>query len=343
MVEKYRSELSGIIVYDNSQPDTINLATTLAGAKGALVVAPSLVERLTAAPYNLPILPDFRGKFSNKLAVYQALDDQYWPSLPHRLAIGLSPDVKAAVREYGTAVGAAMLWLDPEAPSEAPLLNHFLPAMGPGSSWMGWWANEGPGVAAASKYGVATIASDFATNLTLHSGMPRTIHVKPMPAKPALQNKLYVAFILSDGDNLQYVEHLMRKLWANPDRGKVPIGWTLSPAMVDAMPGALDYLWASSTANDCLISGPSGYGYTYPNLWSDAAQLDQFIAKTEAYNQRAGFRVITAWNTIVGGIDPQSRRALRPARAFAAGRDRAEHRRRPHRLRQPPAGYGAVL
>jgi len=186
LVEKYRSELSGIVVYDNSQPDTINLATTLAGAKGALVVAPSLVERLTAAPYNLPILPDFRGKFSNKLAVYQALDDQYWPSLPHRLAIGLSPDVKAAVREYGTAVGAAMLWLDPEAPSEAPLLNHFLPAMGPGSSWMGWWANEGPGVAAASKYGVATIASDFATNLTLHSGMPRTIHVKPMPAKPAL-------------------------------------------------------------------------------------------------------------------------------------------------------------
>jgi hypothetical protein len=134
--------------------------------------------------------------------------------------------------------------------------------------------------------------------------MPRTIRVKPIPPKPALQNKLYVAFILSDGDNLQYVEHLLRKLWNDGGRGMVPMGWTMSPAMVDAMPGALDYYWTSSTPNDCLLSGPSGYGYTYPNMWSNAAQLDQFVAKTDEYMQRAGFRIITVWNTITGGIDP---------------------------------------
>lgn len=304
LIDKYRSELSGLVVYDNSQPDTINLATTLAGSKGALVVAPSLAARLVAAPYNLPILLDFRGKFTSKLDVYQTLYDQYWPTLTHRLAFGLSPTgVRASVREYATALGAATLWLDPEKPDEAPLLKKFLASMGAGSTWMGWWPNEGPGVAAGSDYGVATVASDFASNLTLHSGMPRTIRVKPMPAKPALQNKLYVAFILSDGDNLQYVEHLMRKLWANPDRGKVPIGWTLSPAMVDAMPGALAYYWKTATENDALISGPSGYGYTYPNQWKNPDQLAQFVKKTEEYNQRAGFRVVTVWNTITGGID----------------------------------------
>ncbi len=304
LIDKYRTELSGLIVYDNAQPDTLNLATTLAGAAHALVVAPSLVARLTGAPYNLPILQDFRGKFASKLAVYQTLHDTYWPKLTHRLAFGLNPTgVKASVREYATAVGAAALWLDPEVPSEAQLLDQFLASMGPGARWMGWWPSEGPGVSEASKYGVATIASDFATNLSVHSGMSRTIHVPPMPAKPPLQNKLYVAFILSDGDNLQYVEHLLRKLWANPDRGKVPMGWTLSPAMVDAMPGALNYLWTTATPNDCLLSGPSGYGYTYPNLWSDPAQLDQFVSKTEEYNERAGFRVITVWNTIVGGIN----------------------------------------
>jgi len=304
LLEKYQSELAGIIVYDNSQPDTLNLATTLAGSKKALLVAPSLVARLTSAPYNLPVLLDLRGKFTSKLDVYQTLYDNYWKDLPHRLAFGLDPiAVRASVREYATAVGAASLWLNPEVPSEAALLDRFLSEMDPGASWMGWWPSEGPGVAAASAYGVATIASDYASNLTLHSGMPRTIHVKPMPPKPPLQNKIYVAFILSDGDNLQYVEHLMRKLWSNPDRGKVPMGWTLSPAMIDAMPGALDYLWTSSTDNDCLLSGPSGYGYTYPNLWTDSAALDRFVEKTERYNQRAGLRVITVWNTIVGGID----------------------------------------
>ena len=303
LIAKYRSELAGIIVYENAVPDTVNLATTLAGKKKALVVAPSLVARLTGAPYNLPILLDLRGQFANKLAVYQALYDNYWPGLDHRLAIGLNPGVRAAVREYATALGVAALWLDPNSPSEGPLLNKFLSSMGAGGRWMGWWPEEGAGVSAASKYGVATIASDFATNLTVHGGMSRTIHVKPIPPKPPLQHKLYVAFILSDGDNLQYVEHLMRKLWKDGGRGMVPMGWTLSPAMVDAMPGALDYYWTSATTNDCLLSGPSGYGYTYPNIWTNAAQLDQFVATTDAYMQRAGFRIITVWNTITGGIN----------------------------------------
>jgi hypothetical protein len=304
LIAKYLSEIAGVIVYDNTQPDTINLATALAGSKKALLVAPSLVARLTGAPYNLPILLDFRGKFADKLAVYQSLFKDYWPTLPHRVAFGLNPlSVRASVREYATAVGAASLWLDPDVPSEAPLLDQFLSSMGAGAIWMGWWPSEGSGVTEASKYGIATVASDYASNLTLHSGMPRTINVKPMPPKPALQNKIFVAFILSDGDNLQYVEHLLRKLWNDPSRGKVPMGWTLSPAMVDAMPGALNFYWASSTPNDALLAGPSGYGYTYPNLWTNAVQLDEFAARTEEYNELAGFRVITVWNTIVGGIN----------------------------------------
>jgi hypothetical protein len=168
---------------------------------------------------------------------------------------------------------------------------------------MGWWPEEGPGVERGSIYGISTIASDWATNLTVHSGLPRTVNVKPIPARPALQNKIYVAFILSDGDNLQYVEHLMRKLWNNPDRGSVPMGWTLSPAMLDAMPAALNYYWQSSTNNDNLISGPSGYGYAYPNSFPNPTSLNQFVTKTEDYNKRAGFRVITIWNTITGGIN----------------------------------------
>jgi MYXO-CTERM domain-containing protein len=305
LIAKYQSEIGGIIVYDNAQPDTINLATTLAGSRKALLAAPSLVARLTAAPYNFPILLDFRGKFTDKLSVYESLYKDYWPSLPHRLAFGLNPiAVRAAVREYATAVGAAALWLDPGVASEQTLLDQFLSSMDPGSVWMGWWPSEGSGVSEASKYGVATVASDWATNLTLHSGMPRTIEVPPIPLKPALANKIFVGFILSDGDNLQYVEHLERKLWNDGGRGKVPMGWTMSPAMVDAMPGALAFYWSTATPNDAILSGPSGYGYTYPNLWTNTAELDRFVARTENYVEQAGFRVITVWNTITGGIDP---------------------------------------
>jgi hypothetical protein len=304
LITKYRSELGGLIIYDPAQIHTVNLATIMAKDRRALIASPALAARLTAAPYNLPVLVDLRGQFTSKMQVYQTIYNTYWPNIDHRLLIGLSPDAhKASLREYATALGAAVIWLDPNAADESPLLNSFLSSMPAGANFMGWWTDEGAGVGRASNYGIATVASDYATNLTVHSGMPRTVNIKPIPPKPTLQNKIYVAFILSDGDNLQYVEHLMRKLWSNPDRGSVPIGWTLSPAMLDAMPGALNYYSQSSTVNDNLISGPSGYGYTYPNNWTNANQLNQFVAKTEEYNQRAGFRVVTIWNTITGGIN----------------------------------------
>src|SRR5690606_10843853 len=101
--------------------------------------------------------------------------------------IGLNPDIhKAALREYATALGAAVIWLDPEVSGESELLNSFLSSMPDGANYMGWWPEEEPGVQRASSYGIATIASDWATNLTVHSGMPRAINIKPAPPKPAL-------------------------------------------------------------------------------------------------------------------------------------------------------------
>lgn len=304
LITKYRSELSGLIVYDPTQIHTVNLATMLAKDYGAIIASPSLLPQLTGAPYNLPVLLDLRGQYSSKLQVYQAMYNTYWPARDKRLLIGLDPNAhKAALREYATAVGAAVIWLDPNEPGESALLNSFLSSMPPAANYMGWWTDEQAGVQRASTYGISTIASDWCSNLTMHSGMPRTVNIRPIPTKPVLQNKIYVAFILSDGDNLQYIEHLMRKLWSNPDRGSVPIGWTLSPAMLDAMPGALNYFYQTATDNDNLISGPSGYGYTYPNDFPNQNVLNQFVAKTEDYNKRAGFRVVTIWNTIVGGIN----------------------------------------
>jgi len=306
LLTKYKSEISGLIVYDPDQIHTVNLATRLAKDYNALIASPDLLPQLTAAPYNFPVLLDLRGQFTSKLQIYQYIFDNYWENTDKRILIGLDPILhKASLREYAVALGAVVIWLDPQNSAESALLNRFLSSMPAGSNFLGWWTSEQPGVDRVSNYGFTTIASDYCTNLTFHSGMPRLIDPRPMPAKPALQNKIYVAFILSDGDNLQYVEHLFRKLWSNPDRGSVPMGWTVSPAMVDAMPGALNYYHKTATDNDNLISGPSGYGYTYPNNWVNSSlnnALADFVSKTEEYNVAAGLRVITVWNTITGGI-----------------------------------------
>jgi GxGYxYP putative glycoside hydrolase C-terminal domain/GxGYxY sequence motif in domain of unknown function N-terminal/F5/8 type C domain len=303
LITKYRSEIQGLVVYDQNQLDTMNLACALASSRKALVTPPALLARLQGAPYNLPILVDLRGQYASKLAVYQSLYNTYWSGLQHRVLFGLSPvNHKAGAREYAQAIGAAVVWLDPAVSAENTLLSGFFSSMGQNGIYMGWWPSEATGIDAASRFGITTVPSDYATNLTVHGGMSRTVNVKPVPAKPALQNRIYVAFILSDGDNLQYVEHLMRKLWNDPGRGQVPIGWTVSPSMLDTMPGALNYYYTSGTANDNLISGPSGFGYAYPNLMTQG-QLDNYVTRTEDYTRRAGLKVVTVWNTITGGIN----------------------------------------
>jgi len=279
LITKYRSSISGIVIYDDEQMDTMNLATTIASVKGGIVAPPSLVSKLTGAPYNLPILADLRGQFTNKLEVYQYMYTNYWPQVTHKVLMGLNPQTFFGnVRDYAAAVGTATIWLDPKVDAEKTLLDHFLSEMPAGSGiYMGWWPDEGVGVTEASIYGVSTVASDWSENLTVFGGTSRTVNVKPVPNKPVLDNKIYVSLIVSDGDNLQYMEHKFKTLWDSSNRGEVPIGWTVSPVMLDAMPGVLNYIYNTATKNDCLVSGPSGVGYTYPNYWTNQSYLDKFV------------------------------------------------------------------
>ncbi|MRN54695.1 GxGYxYP domain-containing protein [Paenibacillus monticola] len=307
LITKYRNEINGIVIYDEAVPDTVNLATTIASLNGGIVAAPSLVSKLTTAPYNLPILNDLRGMFTTKVQVYEYLYNNYWSQVSHKVIVGLNPQIKGFLRDYATSVGAAAIWLNPSVPAEDAVLRQFLSSMphdGTGT-YMGWWPDEGVGVTRTSEYGVTTIASDFASNLTVFGGTSRAVNVKPLANKPVLRNKIYISLILSDGDNLQYLEHRFKTswLWDNPLRGTIPVGWTVSPAMLDAMPGVLNYLYNSATPNDNLIGGPTGVGYTYPNFWENQAYLDNYVALSNDYSNRSGLKVITVWNTIVGGIN----------------------------------------
>ena len=62
---KYRTNVTGLVVTDPGQPDTLNLATTIAGLKNELICDPSLLSKLTNSPYYLTIKDDLRGKFAS--------------------------------------------------------------------------------------------------------------------------------------------------------------------------------------------------------------------------------------------------------------------------------------
>lgn len=299
---KYRGEFAGLVVTDPQVPDTLNLATTLAGLHDELVCAPDLLATLTNAPYNLPIKEDLRGKFADKYEVYQFLYDHYWPDCTHRVFTGLSRNMHGHLRDYAVAVKSAVVWLDPARAKDAEMLSKFFADLKPAATvYMGWWPDESAGLRFAGGFGVQVLASDFFMNGSLFSGDTGRAVKPKIPPAPPLENKIYVALFLSDGDNVQYVQHHMKHAWENAARGSVPIGWTISPLAVDIDPGMLNYYRRTATTNDCLVSGPSGAGYARLDFWKPA-DLAAFTKISNSYFRRSGLRVVTVWLRVTDAI-----------------------------------------
>src|SRR5690606_23693757 len=129
--------------------------------------------------------------------------------------------------------------------------------------YLGWFSNdvagEWGGVDLAATQGVEVFAADFFTNGTVHSGVKADISSRIRPIRPAKpENKVYVTMTVGEGDNIQYCQRHMRILWDNPDRGKAPTNWTISPVLADVAPALYRYYQQTATENDLLVCGPSG-------------------------------------------------------------------------------------
>jgi GxGYxYP putative glycoside hydrolase C-terminal domain/GxGYxY sequence motif in domain of unknown function N-terminal len=436
LFERYRSEVAGAIVYDPNVPDTINLATTLAGVHGAVIATADL-----AAQHQLPIIEDLRGRFANKLAVYQYALNELYPELTHRLVTAISPsntqqvpnvqwttllkvsqpvtdgsnqatytaDLSALLggsavyvryqdaytsdgwgpsvsqvtvtadgnviasfqpgtagelpflfdqdssqlasggwrfadgnnyfiykftppagtktlslstvmwneylvtatntqpsiqvanplfRDYIVATAAPVFWLDPNVTDEAALMAQILQTMQPDTPYLGWFPNgdEMTGVTLCAQNASVVVAADFFYNASVFSGVRAPVRSTQPPAPvPALANKIYLSLIMVEGDNIQYDQHRLRQIWDDPGRGQVPLGWSISVLLLDIAPAMLNYFQRTQTANDLLVAGPSGAGYTYPVMWPSSA-LPKYMQRSGRYMERTGMLTLFAYN-----------------------------------------------
>ena len=312
LFKMYRTEIAGVAIYDPEQPDTINLATTLAGIEGGVIASPEVAARLVKSPYNLKLLADFREyHFASRAETYQWAYDNYWSKTTHRLIVGLDPGISGYMRDYVIALNAMIIWLDPRHPDEQEILSKFLSDMPVSSSFIGYFPEPENGgevvhVKYLSEHGHPVFATNYMQNMTVWGGTSRDVAVPTIPPPPNLENKIYVAFILSDGDNMQYDQHRMRVYWDDPHRGQVPIGWTFDAAMMDVAPHILRFYRETSSPLDTLIAGPSGVGYTYPNYWPAQESLHIYTRQSNAYLEKTGMRVVTIWDAAGQGFTTEA-------------------------------------
>lgn len=274
LVERYKPLLKGYVLcradtaqrplYEGKPASTsVNVATALSSVLEGVVIEESLEEQAKA--HGLELLLDARDK-----------DEQWlWDNYDARFSRGVlgRQDPKSFVNRDAIVAMQAMV-----AGRVDDVYERALSVLRPGSPMLGWGigledAQTGP----CSRHACFQTATNWCVNLPLLSsgktGMDYPVQPFPKPADAALtpdDNTRYVSFILSDGDNVQWLMLNFCKgeeaaqFWACPDRGKMPFGWTIPAAdLLQLCPYTLDYLRETATSHDNFVL--LGGGYYYPD------------------------------------------------------------------------------
>ncbi len=298
LIDAFRDEIAGAILWDPAEPHTINLATTLAGIEDAVIATPEL-----ARTHDLEAIDDLRGRFRSPAEGYEWALAELWPKLQHRAIACLSPRALAP-RDYLVEHKVFTFWLDAEIRHQVPpdqrlFFERLLSAMPPHGAVYGWWQEgdeggigEWEGVHVSSQYAKITLCTVGAHNLSVHCGtkMPATLPQKNI-TYGSLDRKVYLTFIVSDGDNFgANLYGVIARLWEQKMRGKVPIGWGICPTQLELTPDVVRYFYETATANDLFVC-MDGLGYVYPDHYGTALgrpedYYGRFLRQTAPYMRR---------------------------------------------------------
>ena len=307
LVKRFQDEIKGLVLYSTERSEHYaNLAVTVAGLGRLLPVTAEIRQKLIENGMDFPVVEDLTDlTMTTPHDVYDYLYENYWGRCNHRLLVSIRPDIPY-VHDIAAAAGSATVWLDPRKRFEKNVLDKMLKEMTPGRDIvLGWFPEERSGVGESTKFGLSTVPADFFENGTVYAAVNRPVNIPAVPKRPKLENKVYATVYISDGDNIQYCQHAMAKIFEQGGRGKMPMNWTISPALADFSPQMLNYYYGKATVNDCFVSGPSGLGYSMPydghnKRWNTSKGEDfvPYARLSQRYLEKAGLRVVPIWDEV---------------------------------------------
>ena len=84
--------------------------------------------------------------------------------------------------------------------------------------------------------------------------------------KLQLEDKNYYIFYVGDYDASSWLSQTTPDIWDSPDRGKVPLMWSISPVLAQRVPMAMEYRRETATPNDYFAAADNGAGYLMPGM-----------------------------------------------------------------------------
>lgn len=264
LLKTFKSYVDGYILYTTFNPPSINNACSLASLKNSLAIDEA-IEEMVKEQGLTKLVKDCRN--TDK---YWAFNTLWNSGLNHSTVIEISPDKPMALRDY--AITSKSLVFYEDNVNDSSFRESIFKSMGDNGHCLGWGPDEHTNVTIASKYGIDVTAADWSYNLSVLSSYPSTPQKQKQDTNFKGEDGVhYVTFIMSDGDNQQWMlgSNYSAKNWFGSNyRGDFNLGWSINKSLYYLAPSVFHKYYESASSSkyfDNFVTSPSGNGYMYPS------------------------------------------------------------------------------
>ncbi|MDE7406124.1 MAG: hypothetical protein K2M89_04565 [Clostridiales bacterium] len=299
LIAEDANEFIGAAVFDLNCNDVgVNMAATLSAAYDILGVPRELIGKVNSAGIKTVCdLAEIRGTPAERQrVVFDGVKDRLnKTALIHQVV--KEGNFHLTLRDFGIKNGWACIYTD-ESEADRAFRRYVLGALDKNVPVYGWNDDEIAFIKDVSDFGDYAIPTDWSCN---HSYFAAGGAIKQRRNRSAIaQNKHYVALVVSDGDNVQWLERDFATTGTFGQRcrstANYKLNWTFAPSLVSLCPAAAERIYAGAK-NDYFISGVSGIGYanclSYPR-----DMLAEFTAQTAEAMARSDLDVVCLLDNI---------------------------------------------
>ena len=83
----------------------------------------------------------------------------------------------------------------------------------------------------------------------------------------------FMIFYVGDYDCAAWLYQRIPDIWDDPNRGKIPMMWAVSPVIAARAPMAMDYIRKTATENDYFVAADNGAGYCEPGMLQEPREI----------------------------------------------------------------------
>lgn len=287
LVAHFKDKIAGYILCDDDQnAQSCAVAISLANQLNAVVVTKDKEEK--AIENGLTCVLDVTGKTDAWLR-----QSSYFDKINQDMAVEQPASMSPRLVDYAVMSGSYFRFSDStDKGAHTNLFNY----LNKNAVVLGWnnTLGEYSTVSSFSSINAGMIPADHAFNISTLSSLRMETISQKTEVTPASDNKHTVCFVMSDGDNLQWITNdftTSSNWYGSSLRGKFNMGWGLPATAIDLTAPMVNYLYDDMTAKDEFIMQLSGLGYTFPSQWTDKAALADMAEELDDYMERADIRI----------------------------------------------------